>query len=858
MAAERSDDQAGAAAVTDRRLPRLPPVGFWSYARQDDELSFGKLSTLRSLLIHELQQLYGREQIRLFQDASTIAHGSDWEREIQKAIDASVFFIPIITPNFVQSEWCAREVELFLDRERTLLTLHPGLSERSRIFPILFIDIEDVDPEKPEILAALQKLQWFDFRRYRHKSYEEAAVREALSELAGTIRSLLRAKTASGTAEPGSPPARQEAEPPPAPEAAAERPPAAGQPGRPIETGDLLNHMFEVKRFIKAGGMGQVFEGSNVMTGERVAIKALLPALAADPKITGLFQREALTLTRLNHEALVQYRALAKEPVLGSLYIVTEYVDGVDLGDALGTVERTSPVLKRLLGRLAAGLAAAHRLGAIHRDISPDNVMLPGGDIHEAKIIDFGIAKDLGGSLPTLIGQGFAGKLNYVAPEQLGDHDGEIGPWTDVYSLALVILAVARGEKVDMSGSFADAIRKRRDGPDLAAAPEDLRPLLADMLRTDPAARIRSMEEVIARLGALDRPAAPPPLAEAKTAPPAPAPVAAAPPSAEEPETVVVDGPLPQYEAPEEPAVHYGGYAGESVHPLRSLRRKLLLILIGVGIVAILGLFLLSRTSEPEEPPPPSESNIVTLPSGVRYQTVQDGTGPTMTTADRITLRYRLHANSLDAPVIDEAGYSNGARTMRTAEVWPGFAEALQAMREGGRYVVWLPPGTIGQVPADAPFTPRDTLVFEVEVVRIGRGQAPGAPPAVAPSPAPPVSSAPTPSTVGSTPPPPSGRATPAVVIGNPASYFSDNDYPVAAIRQRAEGTTGFSLTIGPNGRVAGCRITSSSGSAALDAATCRVMSARARYVPARDGAGRPVVGTDSGRVAWQLPAMGR
>jgi len=259
-----------------------------------------------------------------------------------------------------------------------------------------------------------------------------------------------------------------------------------------------------------------------------VAVKALLPALAADPKVIEMFQREALTLTRLSHEALVQYRVLAREPERGNLYIVTEFIDGVDLGEALDRVDRSEGELRRLLARLAAGLAAAHRLGAIHRDISPDNVMLPGGDIHEAKIIDFGIAKDLGGNLPTLIGQGFAGKLNYVAPEQLGEHGGEIGAWTDVYSLGLLILSVAGGKKVDMSGSFADAIRKRREGPDLSAAPAGLRPLLADMLKVDPAQRLRSMDAVIARLAA----PAPAPVREEPEpptvivpAPPAPAPV---------------------------------------------------------------------------------------------------------------------------------------------------------------------------------------------------------------------------------------------------------------------------------------------------------------------------------------------
>jgi eukaryotic-like serine/threonine-protein kinase len=274
------------------------------------------------------------------------------------------------------------------------------------------------------------------------------------------------------------------------------------QAARGIEIGDVLNHIFEVKRFIGRGGMGEVFEGCNVNTEERVAIKVMLPAMAADEKIVGLFRKEARTLTKLQHEALVSYRVLAQEPQIGVLYIVTEYIEGVDLAEMLGKVERTPDELAGLLKRLASGLAHAHRLGAIHRDLSPDNVLLPGGDVHEATIIDFGIAKDLNAGSATIVGDGFAGKLNYVAPEQLGDYGREIGSWTDVYSLGLVMLAVAQGKPVDMSGSLVDAIDKRRKGPDLSAVPRNLRFLLEDMLKPDPKERIRTMDEVLARLGA--------------------------------------------------------------------------------------------------------------------------------------------------------------------------------------------------------------------------------------------------------------------------------------------------------------------------------------------------------------------
>lgn len=276
-------------------------------------------------------------------------------------------------------------------------------------------------------------------------------------------------------------------------------PPAATAPSQPkqVKVGDVLNHIFEVKRFIARGGMGEVFEGINVNSDERVAIKVILPNLAADPNVQAMFRKEARTLTRLSHPALVQYRVLAQEPVLGVFYIVTEYIDGKNLSDILREMDPTPQQLSALTKKLAEGLNAAHALGAIHRDISPDNVMLEGGTLAGAKVIDFGIAKDLDPGSATIVGDGFAGKLNYVAPEQLGDFGREVGPWTDVYSLALVILAIALKRDVDMGGSLVDAVDKRRAGPDLNAIPDELRPVIAKMLAPNPADRVRSMNEVV-------------------------------------------------------------------------------------------------------------------------------------------------------------------------------------------------------------------------------------------------------------------------------------------------------------------------------------------------------------------------
>ena len=99
--------------------------------------------------------------------------------------------------------------------------------------------------------------------------------------------------------------------------------------------------------------------------------------------------------------------------------------------------------------------------------------------------------------------------------------------------------------------------------------------------------------------------------------------------------------------------------------------------------------------------------------------------------------------------------------------------------------------------------------------------------------------------------PPSATRAQPARPL---ASFFYREDYPVAALTGRQEGRTSFRLAIGPNGRVTGCIVLGSSGSNALDAATCRILRGRARFRPARDEAGRPTADEYFGQYDWRIP----
>ena len=103
-------------------------------------------------------------------------------------------------------------------------------------------------------------------------------------------------------------------------------------------------------------------------------------------------------------------------------------------------------------------------------------------------------------------------------------------------------------------------------------------------------------------------------------------------------------------------------------------------------------------------------------------------------------------------------------------------------------------------------------------------------------------------------PPPPRVQPKGAAPKGNPANWATTNDYPSRALREEREGTTGFRVTVGPDGRVTSCDITSSSGSPDLDEATCSNVTRRARFTPATDGEGQPTSGSYSNRIRWVIP----
>ncbi|KGT75440.1 serine/threonine protein kinase [Bradyrhizobium japonicum] len=277
-----------------------------------------------------------------------------------------------------------------------------------------------------------------------------------------------------------------------------------------VPPGTRLNGIYEIEAVIGAGGMGEVYKCREIQTGSPVAVKMLLPDMVDNEAALALFRREAAALHNLPHDAIVRYFLFTVEPVLQRPYLAMEFVNGRSLSNMLDDGPLTFEALIRLMQRVASGLEAAHEHGIIHRDVSPDNIIVPLDDVRRAKIIDFGIARSTQMGDKTIIGSGFAGKDNYASPEQVGLYGNDVTAKSDVYSFGLVLFHALTGQKLDMGGSQFQLVEKRRRVPDLGAVDMRIRPLLERMLQPDPALR-PTMGEVASwtPTGSAQTPAAP-------------------------------------------------------------------------------------------------------------------------------------------------------------------------------------------------------------------------------------------------------------------------------------------------------------------------------------------------------------
>jgi tRNA A-37 threonylcarbamoyl transferase component Bud32 len=221
---------------------------------------------------------------------------------------------------------------------------------------------------------------------------------------------------------------------------------ARPKPGVAVATRHLATEhlQFEQMDLIGKGGMGEVYKTHHPGLGKTVAVKILPPGLA-DDEMRRRFQREAETVAQLEHPNIV--KVYDHGETNGTLYMVMEYIDGVDVA---GFIDQNGPMLpeqvQRILADVGSALDLAHSQGLVHRDIKPANVMLEdlGSGNYRTVLMDFGLARIADVSRLTVSG-GLMGTLAYIAPEQI-ESPSDVDGRADQYALGIMAYQMLTGK----------------------------------------------------------------------------------------------------------------------------------------------------------------------------------------------------------------------------------------------------------------------------------------------------------------------------------------------------------------------------------------------------------------------------
>jgi len=265
--------------------------------------------------------------------------------------------------------------------------------------------------------------------------------------------------------------------------------------GTPLPT--VLAQRYRLDRSLGNGGMGEVFEATDLTLHRSVAVKLMSPSLVQDEPARARFLREARALAQVNSPNVVAVYDAGEDAERP--YLVMELVEGTTLERELVGSGRVAPARGVAIATdIASGLAAAHERGIVHRDVKPSNVFLTPSDA--AKIGDFGIARlERPDATLTLTGQTF-GSPPYMAPEQATG--GKVDARADLYSLGCVLFQMLVGRRpfsgddaVSLVYQHVHSTPPRVDSL-VPAVPAELGALVAGLMAKDPDDRPASAEDV--------------------------------------------------------------------------------------------------------------------------------------------------------------------------------------------------------------------------------------------------------------------------------------------------------------------------------------------------------------------------
>ncbi|MEU8820252.1 protein kinase [Actinoplanes sp. NPDC048796] len=211
-----------------------------------------------------------------------------------------------------------------------------------------------------------------------------------------------------------------------------------------LSPGTLLSERYELTQRIAAGGMGEVWRGTDRMLHRAIAVKVVLPNLMADPEFLTRFRSEARMMAALRHPGIVQVYDYGENAAVGGGrmdYMVMEFIEGTPLSKQIQQAGRLSPAeTMRIVAQVADALQVAHDAGIVHRDVKPANLLVrPNGAL---VLVDFGVARStqVTGITSTNV---VLGSANYMAPEQAEGHP--VSGLTDVYALGAVAYCCLTG-----------------------------------------------------------------------------------------------------------------------------------------------------------------------------------------------------------------------------------------------------------------------------------------------------------------------------------------------------------------------------------------------------------------------------